>query len=213
MEHAGNGAGVPAVACRLAELAARSKNPEPHRRGVGRSSGRFRLQAVCFTVTVAFARTCIPEMGRSSKIHGALPIHAEACRCMPGSKRCIRACGLLGDRWRAYTKERAECEAMQAAAVRRWHSSALWGAFRSWLNAVAWHRHLSAASADATARWRCRLLTEVSTCRIHLQAAFTRTLPSMLSLTTPDRTSFPILLHELWLRRSWIGCTGTALSC
>jgi hypothetical protein len=53
---------------------------------------------------------------------------------------------------------------MQAAAVRRWHSSALWGAFRVWLNAVAWRRHLSAASAHAAARWRHRLFTEVCAC-------------------------------------------------
>ena len=53
---------------------------------------------------------------------------------------------------------------MQAAAVQRWHSSALWGAFRAWLNAIAWRRHLSTASQDAGTRWRRRLLSEVRRC-------------------------------------------------
>ena len=65
------------------------------------------------------------------------------------------------DRWKVYAKEHAVRKAFQTRAAQRWRNIAAAAAFSAWQSAVAWRRHILAATVDASAHWQRRVLTEV----------------------------------------------------
>ncbi len=78
----------------------------------------------------------------------------------PLSKQLLKP-GMGCDRWKVHTKEHAVRKAFRATAAHRWRNVAAAAAFGAWQSAIAWRRHMSAASADASAHRRRRMLAEV----------------------------------------------------